>query len=228
MSGFTNRENQLFDILHTFTEHDLAFVVIGGYAVSAFQHRFSVDADLVITAEHIDEFTAILRDETYEKVADRRVDEGRFVAFEKDADLPVTVDLMVDTVQVRQTDATWPYDELVAHADTRTIEGSERAVDVCVPEKELLMAMKLHSGRQTDARDVVVLAEDVAFEQVAAYLHRGDGKRLRSRLQAVRDTITSDAFADGFKGVFSEQELPGEQIERVDSFLRDQIAELDT
>lgn len=227
MSGFTNRENQLFDILQMFTEYDVAFVVIGGYAVSAFQHRFSVDADLVITAEYLDEVTTLLRDEGYEQVADRTMDEGRFVAFEKDADLPVTVDVMVDTVHVRQTDATWPYDELAAHAESRTIKGSERSVTVRIPEQELLMAMKLHSGRQTDARDVVALADDVDFEAVTAYLHRGDREHLRSQLQTVLDTITSDAFADGFKGVFSEQDLPTEQIDRVEIFLRNQIADLD-
>lgn len=54
MSGFPDRENQLFAILETFNEHGLEFLVIGGYAVSAYQHRFSVDADLVITAEQFD------------------------------------------------------------------------------------------------------------------------------------------------------------------------------
>lgn len=63
MSGFPDRENQLFDILETFTAHDLEFLVIGGYAVSAYQHRFSVDADIVITAEQFDRFATLLRDE---------------------------------------------------------------------------------------------------------------------------------------------------------------------
>lgn len=70
MSGFPDRENQLFDILEIFTAHDLEFLVIGGYAVSAYQHRFSVDADIVITAEQFDRFATLLRDEGYEKIED--------------------------------------------------------------------------------------------------------------------------------------------------------------
>lgn len=34
MSGFVNRENQIFDILQVFTDAELDFVVVGGYAVS--------------------------------------------------------------------------------------------------------------------------------------------------------------------------------------------------
>lgn len=105
MSGFPDRENQLFGIIETFSEHKLEFLVIGGYAVSAFQHRFSVDADLVITAEQFDQFAAILRDEGYEQIEDTALDAGRFVAFQRAGDLPVTVDLMVGAVQNRETDA---------------------------------------------------------------------------------------------------------------------------
>lgn len=159
MSGFPGRENQLFAILEMFNEHDLEFLVIGGYAVSAYQHRFSVDADLVITAEQFDRFASILRDEGYGQVEDVDLAAGRFVAFQRSDDLPVTVDLMMEAVQSRETDAAWRYDELARHAEPVTIDGSEQSVTVRIPTAELLMAMKLHSGRLTDARDVVALAD---------------------------------------------------------------------
>lgn len=228
MSGFTDRENQLFEILHTFKERNLEFIVIGGYAVSASQHRFSVDADLVITAEDIDQFTNILQEKGYEKMEDQELAEGRFISYEKDAELPVSVDLMVGTVQTRQTGASWSYDELAQHAEPTRIEGSEESVTVRVPEKELLMAMKLHSGRQTDARDVVALAEDVAFDEVADYLDRGNRERLRASLERVLKTITGENFEDAFKGVFSERDIPEEQIDQVRDFLQKQIDELRT
>jgi len=47
MRDFIDRENQIFEVLQDFDDRGLEFVVVGGYAVSAFQHRFSVDADLI-------------------------------------------------------------------------------------------------------------------------------------------------------------------------------------
>jgi len=223
MSGFPDRENQLFAILETFNESKLEFLVIGGYAVSAYQHRFSVDADLVITAEQFDRFAAVLREEGYEQIEDVDLETGRFVAFQHTADLPVTVDLMVGAVQSRETDAAWQYEELARHAESVTIEGSERSVIVSIPETELLMAMKLHSGRLTDARDVVALADDVDFDRVADYLDRGDTEQLRTVLERVQDTIGSDDFRDAYKGVFTAQELPEERIAALQEFLTRQL-----
>lgn len=51
MSGFVARENHIFDVLDAFKKSCFEFIVVGGYAVSAFQHRFSVDADL-LTSSH--------------------------------------------------------------------------------------------------------------------------------------------------------------------------------
>lgn len=228
MSGFTDRENQLFDIINTFREHDLEFIVIGGYAVSASHYRFSVDVHLVITAEAIDQFTAILTEEGYENVEDRQLDDSRFISYEKDVEFPVSVDLMVGAVHTRQTGASWSYEELARKAKPIEIEGSEKSVRVRVPETALLIAMKLHSGRMTDARDVVALAEDADFAKVGEYLNRGSPGQVRESLADVNDTITSEGFADAFKGVFSEQDVPDEQIEQVRDFLQAQIAELES
>jgi len=228
MSGFPDRENQLFAILETFSAEGLEFLVIGGYAVAAYQHRFSVDADLVITAEQFERFATLLREEGYKKIKDRKLDAGRFVAFQRSDDLPVTVDLMVGGVQSRATNASWDYDELVQQADQATVKGSERSVTVRIPEKELLLAMKLHSGRMTDARDMIALADDIDFDRVAAYADRGDTEQFKAVLEELRDTIKSEDFADAYKGVFTAQTLPEDRIAAVDKFLEQQVETLDT
>jgi len=87
--------------------------------------------------------------------------------------------------------------------------------------------MKLHSGRLTDARDVVALAEDVDFDRVADYLDRGDADQVQAVLERVRDTIGSEDFRDAYKGVFTAQELPEKRITAVQEFLTQQIEELD-
>jgi len=90
----------------------------------------------------------------------------------------------------------------------------------------MLLAMKLHSGRLTDARDVVALAADVDFDRVADYLDRDDTDQLQAVLERARDTIGSEDFRDAYKGVFTAQELPKERIAAVQEFLTQQIEEL--
>ena len=46
MFELINRENKIFEILQEFINAKLDFIIIGGYAVSAFKHRFSVDVDI--------------------------------------------------------------------------------------------------------------------------------------------------------------------------------------
>lgn len=225
MSGFVDRENQIFEILQAFEDHDLEFVVVGGYAVSAFQHRFSVDADLVVRDDDVEEFVEVLEASGFEAVEDRELDVygGRYLAYEKDVELPVTVDLLVNSLQCRQTDAAWRYDYFEQHSIAAEIEGSERSVEVRIPEKELLVAVKLHSGRLTDARDAVALVEDLDFGKLEHHLDRGDPEKLEGMLEQVAETIGSEDFEDAFKGVFSRQTLPEEDIRKLREFIQDRI-----
>lgn len=222
MSGFVDRENEIFAVLQEFADEDLPFVVVGGYGVSAFQHRFSVDADIVVRDDRLEEFTELLDDRGFEAVADRELDVygGRYLAYEKDVELPVTIDLLVNSLRCRQTDGVWRYRYFRQHSVTENIEGSERAVTVRVPERELLMAVKLHSGRLTDVRDVVALAGDVDFEALATHLDRGDEEKLHDVLDGVYETLVDENFEDSFKGVFSTTEFPEEDIEAVREFVR--------
>lgn len=212
-----DRENDIFEVLQEFVEKGLDFVVVGGYGVSAYEHRFSVDADLVIRKEDLDRFVEILKDKGFEEEDNRELDVygGRYVAYVKDKELPVTIDLLVDKLKCRQTDASWSYKHFREHSVEKIIDGSEESVKVRVPEKELLMAVKLHSGRRTDARDIVALADDIDQEQVLKHLDRGDHEKLQEILEKIDERIRSEEFEDSFKGVFSQGELPDEKIGRV-------------
>lgn len=212
-----DRENEIFEVLQEFVEKGLDFVVVGGYGVSAYEHRFSVDADLVIRKEDLDRFVEILKDKGFEGEDNRELDVygGRYVAYVKDKELPVTIDLLVDKLKCRQTDVSWSYKHFREHSVEKIIDGSEESVKVRVPEKELLIAVKLHSGRRTDARDVVALADDIDQEQVLKHLDRGDHAKLQEILEKIDERIRSEEFEDSFKGVFSQGELPDEKIERV-------------
>lgn len=225
MRGIIDRENQIFDILHAFNDRGVAYTVVGGYAVSAFEHRFSVDADLVVRADDVDDFVEILADHGFDEVADRELDAygGRYLAYEKREELPVTIDLLVNGLHCRQTDASWSHAYFERFSMTADIEGSERAVTVRIPEKELLVAAKLHSGRLTDVRDAVALTPDLDFDQVENHLNRGDPEKLNRALQNVIETISSDGFEDAFKGVFQQGTLPEDDIRALHHFLQEQV-----
>ena len=62
---FIKRENEIFNILAVFKENGLNFILIGGYAVSAFKHRFSIDADIVIKEKDLQKFRDILKENKY-------------------------------------------------------------------------------------------------------------------------------------------------------------------
>lgn len=224
MSGAVDRENQIFDVLHAFNEAGLDFVVVGGYAVSAYQHRFSVDADLVIPEAAVDAFVDVLTDRGFEEIVDRDLMYGgRFIGYQKDAALPVTVDLLVGSLTSRQTDASWSYEYFAQHAEQAEIQGSEKSVEVRIPDPELLVAVKLHSGRLTDARDAVALATELEPDKVATHLDRGDPDKLQQVLAQVRETVRDDDFEDAFKGEFSQQQLPDENIHTILDLIQSQV-----
>ena len=44
LKEFIDRENEIFNILNKLKDGGIDFILIGGYAISAFKRRFSVDA----------------------------------------------------------------------------------------------------------------------------------------------------------------------------------------
>lgn len=103
-----------------------------------------------------------------------------------------------------------------------------RPVKARIPEQELLFAVKLHSGRKADSRDLVVLAADADFDRVASHLHRGEPEKLSAQIKNVLERITTEDFEDAFKGVFEQQTIPEKEIGDVGAFLREQKRRLDT
>jgi hypothetical protein len=83
-----------------------------------------------------------------------------------------------------------------------------------------LVAEKLHSGRLTDARDVITLIEDTDLDDVANHIERGDTAKLRKILEDVEKTVSDCDFADSFKGVFSTRTRPEDQIQRLQQFIQ--------
>ncbi|KAB7514653.1 hypothetical protein DM867_05915 [Halosegnis rubeus] len=224
------REDELLDTLEAVIDADLPYVLVGGWAIAAFNQRFTTDVDVVIPAQAVDDYTDLLTDRGYEKTADVERNElykGRTIRFTKDIGNPVQFDAMVDALGCRQTEAEWSYRYLAQHSVTEELRTG-RPVTARIPERELLFAVKLHSGRKADSRDLVVLAAGADFNRIATHLHRGASEKLAGRIETVLDRLTSEDFADAFKGVFEQQTVPEQDIDAVVKFLRDQQRRIDS
>ena len=201
------RENSIMEILGRFAESSLPFVVVGGYAVSAYRHRFSIDADIVLSREDLPGFEKILKESGYEKTISRKLENiysSEFMRYEK-KDISISVDLLIDGIGVRQTGAAFSFRFLMENSGKRMVEGIERSVKVHVPSREILVIMKLHSGRLTDLRDVAALAHGLDIGMIRKHLFMGSQDVLNKNIRKLQSLLDDPDFRDSFKGVFMEK-----------------------
>jgi len=219
-----DREQELLTTLDAINDAGLPYVLVGGWAVIAFNQRFSTDVDLVVPEDAVEEYESFLRDHDYDRTSEHDTSgiyEGRFIQYSKHVGNPVSIELMVNALRCRQTDAGWSYRYLDQHAQPVTV-GRTVSVDTRIPERELFLAIKLHSGRFTDTRDVIAAATDADFDRVETHLHRGDPDALSEQLAGINEQLADESFVDAFKGEFQQQTVPEATIERVRDFLATQ------
>lgn len=224
--SFPERQAELVETHRAIQDAGLPYVLVGGWAVSAYQTRFTTDLDMVIPETALEEYDELLRDRGYTKEADDDVSnsyEGRMIQYEKPVgDSAVAFDALVGALRCRQTDAEWSYRYLQTNS---VVESLEVAADLTarIPEPSLLFALKLHSGRMADARDLLVLGTNAEYDRIGTHLHRGDPETLAERIESVLGVLEQDGFEDSFKGVFRQQELPGDELGELVRFLRTQL-----
>lgn len=219
------RENEILRIIEVFKQSDLEFVLVGGYAVSAFgRHRFSVDCDIVISKAFLPKFENILSAEGYKKKVQRagfdEVYKGEFVSFSKKVgDFPVTVDLLVGSLASRQTEGVWSYNLIKKKSLLTNIVGIEKSTEVLIPERELLVALKIHAGRETDLRDIVILSKDVDLDKVREYAHTGARSKMKEQVERELKLLEDPRFVPSLKGVFTIRGDVSKDISRTREFL---------
>ncbi len=211
------KENNIFDILQKFIDAKLDFVIVGGYAVSSYKHRFSVDAGIVIQSKDLENFESILKKEKFKKGFEKDLDNpyaSRFMRYEKDS---ASIDLLIDGIASRTTNASFGYNLLLENSSKRKIMGIEKEIAARVPSKELLIIMKVHSGRLTDFRDIAAIAKEINFETVRKLIFIGDLKVLQENLDKLNKVVHDKNFIDSFKGVFIEKKFDVDlkQVEKI-------------
>ena len=205
---FVNRENEIFGIIGKFNDAKVEFIIVGGYAVSAYRHRFSVDVDVVIKKEDHDKSKKLLEENKYQKSMSKDLENiysTKFERYEKQFELPVNVDLLIGGMGVRQTNAAFSFDFLNENSKTRKITGTQKEIVAKVPVKELLIAMKIHAGRLTDLRDVVALSSGINLDKLKSFLERGDKNQIKKHCEWLQRALADPNFIGSFKGVFAEK-----------------------
>ena len=187
------------------------YVLIGGYAVSAFEFpRFSVDLDIVVSEKDFDTFSGILKTKGFSRLKEANdfaaVYMGKFVRFQKMVEsLPVSVDLLVGMVQCRQTDAAYSFNYVWKNSEIRIVTGYglRSSAESRVVDREMLMALKINSMRMSDQRDIISLCGGkVDTGKVAKHLARAPGDIIREHIGLLLSFLGNPKNRDSLKGVF--------------------------
>ncbi|MGI0073480.1 MAG: nucleotidyltransferase [Nitrosotalea sp.] len=209
--NYEARENEILDLLRRLQEEGIEFVLVGGYAVSALaSHRFSVDCDLAVPKNSVTKIRSLLKSQLYKKVQERKgfdkVYGGSFESYvKKVSGLDVTLDLLIDSLVSRATEASWSYKEIKSLTSTQTVAGVSKGVESPVPSKEMMIAFKIHAGRLSDARDIVMLADGADWDLVAKLTKRGTLDAVKGNIDGVIKILEDKNTVDSLKGVYSRK-----------------------
>lgn len=195
------REKEIIRLLNVFLDKNREFIVVGGYAISTFKKRFSIDLDLIVKEKDLEEFEKILIKEKYSLSYDKEIEllyGEKFKRFAKKIkNLDVNVDLFINGLISRTTDATWSFDYIKKYSDERELDS----LKFLTPERELLIAMKFHSGRLSDIRDVIALMP-CDEKKLKLHLFKGSAEKLKENIRRQKSLIEKPQFDDSFKGIF--------------------------
>src|SRR3989344_2096248 len=207
MYDLVKRENEIFRTLTKFLDKKLIFLIVGGYAVSAYKHRFSIDSDVVIKKEDLERFEKILIEDGYKKTIFKKLKNiysSEFIRYEK-KEFKVSIDLLINGVSSRTTDAVFSFEFLLKHSEKRLIKGMENSIEANVPIREFLIILKFNSGRLTDLRDIAALAYNLDFSVIKNNIFAGKQDIVKQNIRKLLLLIDKKEFIDSFKGVFIEK-----------------------
>jgi len=152
---------------------------------------------------------------------------GEFVSYKKKVgELPVTFDLLVGSLVCRTTGAAWSFDYIKKHSVEMAIAGIETVANCRIPEKELMIAFKIHSARRTDVRDIVMLMGNVDLEKILSHLKRGKNEQLKTQVCSIMEMLNDVKLVDSLKGVFKLTVDVKKQIENAQKNMKSLLKKL--
>ncbi len=201
------REKEIFETLKKIKKFD--FVVIGGYAVNAYTlPRFSADCDIVVKDEaELGKIKKELEKSGYKEVKanEELLYHGNFKRFEKEIQLnfSVSIDILIQEVLDRQTNSSFLADWIFENSKLRNLRGKtiNEELKLRIINPEALFVMKMLSCRQTDIRDIFLLATEIKNNE---WVKKEVESRysFKDRIKKIKKEINSNQFKDGLQGVF--------------------------
>ena len=230
--SFNNRSDALIELLEELTRAGHEFVLVGGYAVSAFNARFSTDLDIVVAPDSKAEFVEFLEQQGFEETDSHAREwfyDTEVIEYEKrlTPQQPIGFDLLVNGLGCRQTEAQWSFDYLYDHSHQQEVSGGTVTTTARVIDGAVLVAAKLHSGRETDLRDVLEVAEEINLDAVTPHLRRGDDDALREQLERGLEILESDELKYGYRSDFGVSAVSEGTVTALQEYLIEQVNRLD-
>lgn len=226
--SFHNRSDALIELLEELTQEDHEYVLVGGYAVSAFNAHFSTDLYIVVAPDSKAEFAEFLERQGFEETDSHAKEwfyDTEVIEYEKrlTPQQPIGFDLLVNGLGCRQTEAQWSFDYLYDHSHQQQVSGGTVTTTARVIDGAVLVAAKLHSGRETDLRDVLAVAEEIDLDTVTTHLLRGDDDALREQLEEGLEILEGDELKHGYRSDFGASAVSEGTVSALQEFLTEQI-----
>ena len=229
--SFNNRSDALIELLKEFTQAGHKHVLVGGYAVSVFNARFSTDLDIVVAPDSKAEFVEFLERQDFEETDSHAKEwfyDTEVIEYEKrlTPQQPIGFDLLVNGLGCRQTEAQWSFGYLHDHSSEREVSGGTVTTTARIVNGSVLVAAKLHSSRENDLRDVLAIAEEINLDTVTPHLHRGDEAALRAQLENGLEILEDEDLKHGFRSDFGASAVSEETVELLREYLSNQVGRL--
>ena len=205
ITEFSDREKECFAFLDLIPE-EKKYVVIGGYAVSSFGFpRFSVDLDITIPEKELPFFKKLISNNGYEfEIGKENLNySGKFERYKKDL---VSIDLLINGVQSRQTGYHYPFQYIFKNSQIRETSGWDQTnkVKVRIAKKEMLIVLKTHSMRMDDIRDIIMLCYEIPDIQIIFdHLKNSPKEKIIEHINELLIVLNDKKLKDSLKGVYS-------------------------
>lgn len=204
------REEKCFDFLKAIPINR-KYVLLGGYAVSSFRFpRLSVDLDIVIPERELRFFRDLLKKQgfvlTEEKADFDETYSGKFEKYKKKGKLSISVDLLINSVQARQTNYAYSFDHVFRNSEIREIRGWHPRIKskARVTNKEMLIALKINSMRSADKRDIIMLCyEKPDANKIIKHLMKCPREIILQHIKELKEILVDPKYSDAIKGSFT-------------------------
>jgi len=204
-TDFSNREKECFTFLKLIPR-EKKYVIIGGYAVSSFGFpRFSVDLDITIPENELPFFKKLISDNDFVFTTGKEdlTYFGKFERYEKDL---VSIDLLINGVQSRQTGYLYPFQYIFNNSHIKETSGWNltNKAKVRIAKKEMLIALKTHSIRMADKRDIIMLCYEMPDNKIILnHLSSSPKEKIIEHINELLTALNDKKLKDSIKGVYS-------------------------